>query len=124
MSHDHADLPRNGPTAPHSGLGIASFIIAVAAGCLVIANLMYVWDKPAKQPAPAIENLACGSCLVCGPFQILGLILGIIGACRRGTRKLFAWLGISINAGLLLGLSLLICYRIYWDMNLSGFKFF
>jgi len=114
------------PGSPkHSGLGIASFVLAlVGAAVLIVATIglfsavmshIDLDSLNTSDPAVMQEQLEAqlsdvGSAfgiVLAYPFAMLllfvGLILGIIGLARKGTRKVFAVLGT-----VLCGLQLLI----------------
>ncbi|WP_341281660.1 hypothetical protein [Paenibacillus sp. FSL H8-0537] len=107
------------PSQPlkHSGLGIASFIMAIASiligvisiimfftaiGSLISTRNEYLIEDPAY-----IEELIMGGAgsfmgsivavIVSVGITFVGLILGIIGACSKQRRKVFAVIGIILN---------------------------
>lgn len=102
------------PEAPaptkQSGLGIASFIIGVASIAGVIASIIMITSfimNDLVGNGNTIEisaddlsiELMLGGLLMLGSLllALLGLILGIVGACMRNRRKAFAIVGIVLN---------------------------
>lgn len=94
----------------HSGFGIASFVTALAAGLLVlvvfgIAGVIGArnGDIDEKSPEAVLLGLAViGGLLV----AMLGIGLGIAGVCQHRRKKVFAVLGLVINAVVTLGVVL------------------
>jgi hypothetical protein len=91
----------------HSGPGIASFILALAAGSLdaiifVVAQVMDSAQPGAIAPGtPEGAVVLSGMCL--GVFSaVVGIGLGIGGLCQQHRRTVFAVLGLVFNALLLL----------------------
>ncbi|SFE51686.1 hypothetical protein SAMN04487969_103171 [Paenibacillus algorifonticola] len=107
------------PSQPlkHSGLGIASFIMAIASIILGVISIImffaaigsaistgneYLLEDPAY-----IEDMITGSAgsfmasgvavVISVGITFVGLILGIIGACSKQRRKVFAIIGIILN---------------------------
>ena len=85
------------PTRPHSGLGIASFIISLAAGAALVV-LLGIAGVIGSQPGGMDEESA-GAVLV-GLLQaltalahVLALGLGIAALVQAGRSKLFGVLG-------------------------------
>ncbi|TYP71214.1 hypothetical protein [Paenibacillus methanolicus] len=118
--HEHTDgYPPFAPPDPHdapapqkqSGLGIASFIIGIASIAGVIASIFIITsfimnDLGLNGNMIEIDaenmgiELLLGGLIMMGSvlLALLGLILGIIGACMRSRRKAFAIVGIVLNA--------------------------
>ncbi len=91
----------------HSGLGIASFVIALAVGLLSLVVVVAAGILEAKtpegmgenSPAAMLAGLAfCGGLLL----DVLGIGLGIAGLCQRHRMKLFAVLGVVLGSIVLL----------------------
>ncbi|MFB9327469.1 hypothetical protein ACFFSY_16185 [Paenibacillus aurantiacus] len=102
------------PEAPapskQSGLGIASFIIGVASIAGVIVSIIIITSYIMNDlglngnmieidAAELGPQLMLGGLLMLGSvlLALLGLILGIVGACMRNRRKAFAIVGIVLN---------------------------
>ncbi|QYR20437.1 hypothetical protein KZ483_21870 [Paenibacillus sp. sptzw28] len=105
------------PPRPQSKLGIASFIIGLVSIigfiiCIIIAtsSIMNYIDGNGKtiqnieEISSNIPLLAAGLLmLVCVGLSFVGLILGIVGACMKNTRKAFSIIGIVLNSLLTVG---------------------
>jgi hypothetical protein len=103
-----------GGVAPvkHSGLGIASFILALVAIVLIIANDEAAQEKwaqidPEDQEAvmemlqeSGFASLIVAGLTLIGAFGIafIGLILGIIGVFSKNRRKVFSVTGLVLNS--------------------------
>src|SRR5436190_4600376 len=88
--------------APHSGLGIASCIIALCVMLFGVILLTIDRLMEASRPGGIKEDSA--EAMVIGFLVFLdlgaalvGLVLGIVGAAMGNRNKLFAGLGIGIN---------------------------
>jgi len=104
---------------PHSGLGIASFTIAIVSFIISVVLLVFIinavmdmdtfknmdLDNPTMDPQefqeafedhPQILTLFM-SFLAVGALVLIGAILGIVGLFIKGRRKLFAILGTIFN---------------------------
>ncbi len=85
-----------------SGLGIASFILAIVSVVGVIFSIGYVGYLDATEPA----RLETETSMMMVGFGILfflllaliGLVLGIIGLFQKTRRRTFAGIGVGINA--------------------------
>jgi hypothetical protein len=86
----------------HSGLGIASFIVSVAAGfltfcCIVVAGVMAA--KPGGMDETSPEAIIVGLLLFAFLFvSLVGLGLGIGGLVQKDRKKIFAVLGTIFSA--------------------------
>jgi hypothetical protein len=100
--------------APHSGLGIASFVLALlnfGAALVVFAGLVAIvaahpGGVPEDNPAQALLGLAM---IATFGSALMGLGLGIGGACQRDRKKVLAYLGVAFNGMVLLGGSGIMC---------------
>ena len=97
----------------HSGLGIASFAIAITTGLILFflvatAGFLEVTTPGGideNSPAAVLMGLALFGGLL---LDMLGLALGVAGICQRDRSKLFAVLGVVISSAVLFGALLLI----------------
>jgi hypothetical protein len=86
----------------HSGCGIASFVISIAAGVLYVSILglmiiLAVVDQELTQSRPAILHIFTVM-VIAGLFSnIVGVLLGISGLCQKNRKRLFAILGLIFN---------------------------
>src|SRR5262249_14243521 len=99
------------PEMKHSGLGIASFVIAVTVGLLEFVLLAIAGVLEVTTPGGIDENspvaVVLGLTLLAGLLvNILGIGLGIAGLCESYRKKLFAVLGVVIGAVVLFGVLL------------------
>jgi hypothetical protein len=94
---------------PHSGIGIASFITGIMALLMVFGAfaLVIVVVAGARRAAnPPQEVVAFTGLLVLGAglIALIGAGLGIGGCCQARRKKVFAIIGLIINALLLLAI--------------------
>jgi hypothetical protein len=95
----------------HSGLGVASFIIAIGAGVMIAIVVFLAAVIESRQPgaldaldhdspgAMALGGAACFAFLL----AIIGVGLGIAGVCQRERKTVFAIIGLVLNGLILLG---------------------
>ena len=82
----------------HSGFGVASFIISISVGLLmflllVIAAIMQV-STPGGMDRQSIQAILVGlSIIALLFFDIVAVVLGIVGLFQKERKKLFAILG-------------------------------
>lgn len=84
---------------PHSGLGIASFVLALLGFIGAFATFMVAGAMASRGPMDEhqIGTMLVGLAMICMLLlSLLGLGLGIGGLVLRGRRKLFAWLGLGL----------------------------
>ena len=95
------------PAAKHSGLGIASFVIAIIVGVIELETIviaavigMNAGAKGIADDSPEAMGIGLGA--FCGlALAVLGGILGLIGCFQPNRRKVFAILGLLFNAAIL-----------------------
>jgi hypothetical protein len=93
----------------HSGLGIASFILALLSGVGLIVSITIAVLVEQKSPGAldheGDEAVALGVAVIVGAGMcLLGLILGIIGCCQKDRKRVFAVIGTVLNGLILFGL--------------------
>jgi hypothetical protein len=96
----------------HSGPGVASFIIALAAGIAVGLSILVAGIVEASRPGalgPGSSGEVMIGAVVCLGLLIalVGLGLGIAGVCQSNRKKVFAVIGLIFNGLILLGGGLL-----------------
>lgn len=98
---------------PHSGLGIASFIIALASAVLMFLLIMMAGALEASTPGGINEESAVA--VIIGLFLILFMItsvlalgLGLAGLVQRERRKVFPVLGTVFSSFTVLGAVLVV----------------
>ena len=95
----------------HSGLGIASILLAVLAGIgfavtMVIAVAIMGDDPTAFGNEEAPATMILGACVVlCGLASLVGIGLAIGGLVEKNRKKVFPTIGLVVNA---LGILLLV----------------
>jgi hypothetical protein len=91
----------------HSGLGIASFILAMAAGLIVGVFFVVVAIIETRQPGAlghdgssdaVVGLIACFALFL----AMVGVGLGIAGVCQKRRKTVFAVLGLMFNGLILL----------------------
>jgi hypothetical protein len=91
----------------HSGLGVASFILGVSLLLLTVfafglAGYFEATTPGGMQETDAAAMLIGLLLLFCWAGQLVGVGLGIAGCCQRERRKIFAILGLTFSAMMLL----------------------
>jgi hypothetical protein len=90
----------------HSGLGLASFMIALsatAADCLVLFMKMVIdMSRPGALGRESETLMVLGTCGA-WVLALVGLGLGIAGACQSNRKTVFAVIGLVFNGLILLG---------------------
>src|SRR4051812_42070313 len=90
----------------NSGLGIASFVIALCVGLLefvVIGTAVFTEMTEGldeNEPRTILLGLAALGGLLIG---MLGIALGVAGLCEHDRRKTYAILGVAMNAVVIVG---------------------
>ena len=110
MAYSYSDEHLAGGRAEprHSGLGIASFVIALFSGVMemgliVIAGVM-AETTPGGVNEESPQVILLGLCLLGGAaLSLLGIGLGIGGLLQSNRKAVFAVLGIVFNAMVILG---------------------
>jgi len=97
----------------HSGLGIASFIIAVISTIIIFISFgILACGKEVYPETIIIKNIIepiIVMVLFFGSFlSFVGFGLAIVGLVIKGRRKLFSILGLIINSALLIGAVLIL----------------
>ncbi|MFD0958269.1 hypothetical protein [Paenibacillus chungangensis] len=114
-------------TLKHSGLGIASFIIALLAILAAIITLVLTVSftaefinmgtlDPESLEAQILDGdsaivsiMAAGLLFIVSiGLSVIGLILGIVGAVMKNRKKVFSVLGIVLNALIAVGVVVLV----------------
>lgn len=89
-------------TQPHSGLGIASFVLSIVSLISAIAVFSYAGYVEITSEGGMDENsttaLVVGiAIIVCVVMFLVGLVLGVVGLLRQDRRRIFAAIGIGMN---------------------------
>ncbi len=93
----------------HSGVGIASFVISLVAGLLLVIMIgvcsYLVASRHGEVNEESPEAVAVGLTMLGSLFaELVALVLGIIGLAQRDRKKIFAILGTVFSGLALLGL--------------------
>jgi hypothetical protein len=92
----------------HSGFGIASFVIALAAGALEFVLIAIAGILETTTPGSMDENsplaMLLGVVMFGGLFLVLmGIIFGIVGLFQRDRKRIFALLGVIFGCLVIVG---------------------
>jgi hypothetical protein len=95
---------------PHSGPGVASFIISiltVIGAILAVIVIASVGRKVKPEEPLAILNglLILGNMFL----NLIGVVLGIVGTVQANRNKVFAIIGLCLNGVMLLGCGMIMC---------------
>lgn len=93
----------------HSGLGIASFVISLLNGPLMLglviaAGAMVEGGMSENEPGMAVVGLVLIGSIV---MSVIGLVLGIVACVQKDRKKLFGIIGLIINGLTVLGIGLI-----------------
>lgn len=100
----------------HSGIGISSCILGVISLILFVIIIYMSLSTSGEYYGNEVETTMIGlMAILLWIISIIGIVLGIVGVCIKGKKKLFSILGISFNSVslvtivgiMLLGLSML-----------------
>lgn len=109
MYEDYYSEPEEYRLPKHSGFGIASFVVVLAAGTLefvlvVIAGILET-TTPGGIDDDSPITILLGVAMIGGLFlDLLGIVLGTVGLCQRQRKKIFAVLGVVIGSLVFVGL--------------------
>jgi hypothetical protein len=93
----------------HSGLGVASFIMAMVLGVSDFALLIYAGLAEAGSPGGIDEEsvvaIILGLFIIGSVFaNVAGIALGIAGVVQRDRQKVFSVLGVVFNSAIVFGM--------------------
>jgi len=97
------------PEMPHSGLGVASFIISLVAGVGMLVLVGVATVLSAAQPGGQLDEESLAAIMIglvlalAALAQLVAIGLGIGGLVQTGRKKVFAVLGTVFAAMSLLG---------------------
>jgi hypothetical protein len=120
MYEDYYTEPQEYRIPKHSGFGIASFVIVLAAGALEFVLVVIAGILETMTPGGMDENspiaILLGLVMIGGLLvDLLGILLGIVGLCQRDRKKPFAGLGVVTGLLVLVGLVAVIVIGIIAD---------
>lgn len=98
----HAFERHSAPDKKHSGLGIASFVIAIVFGFALFVLIGLAGYQEVTNPGGMDENSAAAMVLglmLMGALlmNVVGAALGLAGVIQKERRKIFAVLGLVFN---------------------------
>jgi hypothetical protein len=111
---DEGDYDFRKRDLPHSGIGVASLVIAVVGGLAIFFVFAIAGVMEEETPGGLDENSPAAMLLGLIAVGLLGLIviglgLGIGGLVQKDRNKLFGMLGLAGNALVILGSGALMC---------------
>jgi hypothetical protein len=91
----------------HSGLGIASFIIAIVLGVfeflfIVVAGIVETTNSGGIEAKPTIAIVVGMSILLGVGLSLVGIGLGIAGLIQKNRKKVFTILGLVFNIAVII----------------------
>jgi hypothetical protein len=99
------------PNPPQSGLGLASFILALTASGLFL-QILVMGIVEYRQPRSSLDeerDIFAGFLVSAAVLMAFGAGLGTGGLCQYGRRKVWAIVGLCLNSTLLM-VTLLLLY--------------
>lgn len=86
------------PEKKQSGLGIASFVIAMVTGIVTFVAVVFAGILASQNSENEIGLMIVGLMIIGAVLvHLLGLVLGIIGLTQKNTKKVFSSLGLAFN---------------------------
>lgn len=86
---------------PHSGPGIAAFIVALLGWAALIGTFAFtgylMQGQPGGQPPPNFEMTIGGAAIAGVGLLVLGAILGLVGVLLPQRKKVYAILGLVFS---------------------------
>ena len=94
--------------APHSGMGVTSFIMALLTGTvtvatMIVAAIMGAQKGPLQGRDPAAVTIGL-TIIGSGILSLVGAVLGVVGLFQPDRRTFFAILGIVFNLLVVVGI--------------------
>ncbi len=108
VDHTPLDLPPPTPGGNHSALGIASFCVSIAAGCLlfalvVVAGILNGQRTPGERTYPGQMIVGLVVIFLMGA-ELVAVGLGIAAICQSRKKRLFGILGLVFSGATILGI--------------------
>lgn len=100
MIDNNISLEQNQEPLKHSGMGIASFVIAIAQGILTVIVIVVAGILTTMGPQSEHQGafMIVGLVIMGGMLlHLIGIGLGIAGACQKNRKKIFSILGLILN---------------------------
>jgi hypothetical protein len=110
---DNVEVGSERKELPHSGFGVASFVISLVVGALefvLVGVAGYLESsKPGGLDEESPEAVLLGLGIIGGAIvAVLGIMIGIAGLVQDRRRKVFAGLGVACNILIIIGIAVLI----------------
>jgi hypothetical protein len=104
--HDAGSPRQRAARLPQSGHGIASFVIALVSGLVVLASITFsallVASGDAEQHMSVFGLIGIVMCAFLA-LSLVGLVLGFMALRRQDRRRTFGAIGLGLNALILVG---------------------
>jgi len=104
--HDAAARRQHAARMPQSGHGIASFVIALVSGLVVLASVVFsALIVASGDPEEHLAVFGLIGIVMCAflALSLVGLVLGLISLRRQDRRRTFGAIGLGLNALILVG---------------------
>lgn len=104
--HNAGELRQRAARMPQSGHGIASVVIALVSGLVILAGITFsaliVASGDPEQHLPVFGLIGIVICAFLA-LSLAGLVLGFIALRRQDRRRTFGAIGLGLNALILIG---------------------
>jgi hypothetical protein len=124
IDHTALDSPPPSPEPKHSGLGIASFGVSIAVGCLMMAWLCVAAILSAHRlpgartyPGQTVVGLAV---IFLMAADVVAVGLGIAALCQTGRNRLFGILGLVFSSATIVGTLGLMMIGLVYLRSIAG----
>ncbi|NID15183.1 hypothetical protein [Luteibacter yeojuensis] len=104
--HDAGEPRPHAARMPQSGHGIASFVIALVSGLVVLASIVFsALIVASGDPEAHVAVFGLVGLVMCAflALSLVGLVLGLIALRRQDRRRTFGAIGFGLNALILVG---------------------
>jgi hypothetical protein len=120
--HDAGGPRQRAARMPQSGHGIASFVIALVSGLVVLAAITFsaliVASGDAEQHMAVFGLIGIVMCAFLA-LSLVGLVLGFIALRRQDRRRTFGAIGLGLNAFILVGTAGLVLVGTFFSHSTS-----
>ena len=120
--HGAGDPRGHAARLPQSGHGIASFVIALVSGLVVLASITFsaliVASGDPEQHMAVFGLIGIVMCAFLA-LSLVGLVLGFIALRRQDRRRTFGAIGLGLNALILVGTAGLVLVGTFFSHSTS-----
>ena len=107
VDHTRLDSPPPASEEKHSGIGIASFIISIVVGCLMLAvigvgSMFAAHRVPGERMYPG-QTLVGLAIILLTAVDVIAIGLAIAALCQSGKNRLFGILGLVFSGLTVIG---------------------